>query len=62
MNDVVSLFGSIWDGLQQLVNFIHTVTSSVLPAISSVLPLPLVSVCLTILTIIIVCKIVGGGR
>ena len=62
MNDLLSLFGSVWDGLQQLVNFIHTVTSSVLPAVSSVLPLPLVSVCLTILTIIIVCKIIGGGR
>ena len=62
MNDVLSLFGSVWDGLQQLVGFIHTVTSSVLPAVSSVLPLPLVSVCLTILTIIIVCKIIGGGR
>lgn len=62
MNDLLSLFGSIWDGLQQLVNFIHTVSSSVLPAVSSVLPLPLVSVCLTILTIIIVCKIIGGGR
>lgn len=62
MNDLLSLFGSVWDGLQQLVNFIHTVSSSVLPAVSSVLPLPLVSVCLTILTIIIVCKIIGGGR
>lgn len=62
MNDLLSLFGSVWDGLQQLVGFIHTVTSSVLPAVSAVLPLPLVSVCLTILTIIIVCKIVGGGR
>lgn len=62
MNDVLSLFGSVWDGLQQLVNFIHTVTSSVLPAVSSVLPLPLVSVCLTIFTIIVVCKIIGGGR
>lgn len=62
MNDVVSLFGSIWDGLQQLTSFIHTVTSSVFPAISSVLPLPLVSICLTIFTIIIVCKIIGGGR
>lgn len=62
MNDLLSFFGSIWDGLQQLTSFMHTVTSSVLPAISSVLPLPLVSVCLTIFTIIIVCKIVGGGR
>ena len=62
MNDLLSLFGSVWDGLQQLTGFIHTITSSVLPAVSSVLPLPLVSVCLTILTIIIVCKIIGGGR
>lgn len=62
MDDLLSLFGSVWDGLQQLMNFIHTITSSVLPAVSSVLPLPLVSVCLTILTIIIVCKIIGGGR
>lgn len=62
MNDVLSLFGSVWDGLQQVVDFLHTITSSILPAISSVLPLPLVSVCLTILTIIIVCKIIGGGR
>lgn len=62
MNDVLSLFGSVWDGLQQVVDFLHTITSSIFPAISSVLPLPLVSVCLTILTIIIVCKIIGGGR
>ena len=62
MNDLLSLFGSVWDGLQQLVNFIHTVSSFVLPAVSSVLPLSLVSVCLTILIIIIVCKIIGGGR
>lgn len=62
MNDVVSLFGSVWDGLQQIASFLHTVTSSVLPAISSVLPLPLASICLTIFTIIIVCKIIGGGR
>lgn len=62
MSDLLSLFGSIWDGLQQLMGFLHTVTSSVLPAVSSVLPLSLVSVCLTILTIIIVCKIIGGGR
>lgn len=62
MDDVLSLFGSVWDGLQQIVDFLHTITSSILPAISSVLPLPLVSVCLTILTVIIVCKIIGGGR
>ena len=62
MRELLSLFGSIWDGLQQLMSFLHTVTSSVLPAVSSVLPLSLVSVCLTILTIIIVCKIIGGGR
>lgn len=62
MNDVLSLFGIVWDGLQQVVDFLHTITSSILPAISSVLPLPLVAVCLTILTIIIVCKIIGGGR
>ena len=62
MNDVLSLFGSVWDGLQQVVDFLHTITSSILPAISSVLPLPLVSVCLTILTVVIVCKIIGGGR
>ena len=62
MDDLLSLFGSVWDGLQQLLNFIHTVTSSIIPAVSSVLPLPLVSVCLTILTVIIVCKIIGGGR
>lgn len=62
MDDVLSLFGSVWDGLQQIVDFLHTITSSILPAISSVLPLPLVSVCLTILTVVIVCKIIGGGR
>lgn len=62
MRDLLSLFGSVWDGLQQLLAFLHTVSASVLPAVSSVLPLPLVSVCLTILTIIIVCKIIGGGR
>lgn len=62
MNDLLSLFGSVWDGLQQVVDFLHTISSSILPAVSSVLPLPLVSVCLTILTIIIVCKIIGGGR
>lgn len=62
MKDLLSLFGSIWDGLQQLMDFMHTITASVLPAVSSVLPLPLVSVCLMILTIIIVCKIIGGGR
>lgn len=62
MRDLLSLFGSVWDGLGQLMSFMHTVSSSVLPAISSVLPLPLVSVCLTIFAIIIVCKIIGGGR
>lgn len=62
MDDVLSLFGSVWDGLQQIVDFLHTITSSILPAISSVLPFPLVSVCLTILTVVIVCKIIGGGR
>lgn len=62
MRDLLSLFGSVWDGLQQLMSFLHTLSSSVLPAISSVLPLPLVSVCLTIFAIIIVCKIIGGGR
>lgn len=62
MNDALSLFDTVWDGLQQVVDFLHTITSSILPAVSSVLPLPLVSVCLTILTIIIVCKIIGGGR
>lgn len=62
MRDLLSLFGSVWDGLQQLVDFLHTLSSSVLPLVSSVLPLPLVSVCLTIFAIIVVCKIIGGGR
>lgn len=62
MRDLLSLFGSVWDGLQQLVDFLHTLSSSVLPLVSSVLPLPLVSVCLTIFAITVVCKIIGGGR
>lgn len=62
MNNLLALFSSVWDGLQKLVNFIHTISSSVLPAVSSVLPSALVAVCLTILSVIIVCKIIGGGR
>lgn len=62
MKDLLSFFVSVWDGLEQVVNFIHTAVSSIFPLISSVLPPPLVSVCLMILSIIIVCKIIGGGR